>query len=165
MGLLTIPVTDEVSRIISGSHPKTSTDNNNLSVQLIKVSYRHILTPLKQTMHPLPTVIFQLAETRKHYTPIFKKSEANLPENYESISILSVFRKIIEKAFLDRLLGFLNRLQLFSEKQFGFRENLSRIDAINKLEDDISEGLGAMEHVIIVFLDLFKAFDCVHHRL
>ncbi|KAG8252261.1 hypothetical protein J6590_061805 [Homalodisca vitripennis] len=41
----------------------------------------------------------------------------------------------------------------------------STIDAVTSLIDSVVDSLERREHLISIFLDLSKAFDCVHHEI
>ena len=56
--------------------------------------------------------------------PIHKKDSATSMNNYRPISLLSIFNKILEKLMYKRLISFIQRHNLFYEKQFGFREHV-----------------------------------------
>ena len=80
--------------------------------------------------------------------PVYKTSRTNLG-NYRPIWLLSIFNKILEKLMYNRLLNFLNRNDIFFEKQFGFRSSHSTehailciIDKIQKAIDDPSISCG-----------------------
>jgi hypothetical protein len=53
--------------------------------------------------------------------PVYKTGSHTYLGNYRSISLLSIFSKILEKLMYNRLLNFLDRNDIFFEKQFGFR--------------------------------------------
>ena len=71
---------------------------------------------------------------------LFKDNKSGDPHyynNYRAISILSAFSKIIEKAATERLLeNFLDK-NLLSEFQFGYKPNVSTVDALLSFVDDI----------------------------
>ena len=52
--------------------------------------------------------------------PIFKSDSRNDPENYRSISILSIFAKLLKKLFFQRLSSFVEKNHLLHSNQFGF---------------------------------------------
>ena len=97
-------------------------------------------------------------------TPIFKKGDPQLLDNYRPISMLPVFGKIFEKLIYKRLYSFLTSMNVIYDKQFGFRKSHSTSHAvnysINKILGEIEDG----NHVIGVFIDLSKAFDTIDHR-
>ena len=84
--------------------------------------------------------------------------------NYRPISLLSVFSKIFEKCFLKCLLSFLNKHNIFSKQQHGFRQNMSTETAIFNLVNDILTEINKKQKTAGLFLDLSKAFDCIDHE-
>ena len=65
-------------------------------------------------------------------TPLFKKGNPEDPLNHRPISVTSALSKIFEKAFSSQVKSFLEREQLLSIGQFGYRKQISTIDAILK---------------------------------
>ena len=72
--------------------------------------------------------------------------------------------KIFEKAFSSQITSFLEREQLLSASQFGYRKQISTIDAILKLTEQIRLELNKKKNVTEAFLDLSKAFDSINHK-
>ena len=70
-------------------------------------------------------------------TPLFKKGNPEDPLNYRPISVTSTLSKIFEKAFSSQITSFLEREQLLSASQFGYRKQISTIDAILKGTEQI----------------------------
>lgn len=98
-------------------------------------------------------------------TPIFKKGNAELLENYRPVSILPIFGKVFEKIIYTRLYSFLTSQGVLQEKQFGFREGHSTSQALNCSVDFILKSIKAKQHVLGVFIDLSKAFDTLDHNI
>ena len=63
-------------------------------------------------------------------TSLFKKGNPEDPLNYRPISATSALSKIFDKAFSSQITGFLESEQLLSISQFGYRKQISTIDAI-----------------------------------
>ena len=97
-------------------------------------------------------------------TPIFKKGDPRLLDNYRPVSMLPVFGKILEKIIYSRLYSFLTSMNIIYEKQFGFRKNHSTTHAINYSINKIFGEIENKNHVIGVFIDLSKAFDTIDHK-
>ena len=73
--------------------------------------------------------------------------------------------KIFEKAFSSQITSFLEREQLLSASQFGYRKPISTIDAILKSTEQIRLELNKKKKVTGAFLDLSKAFDSINHKI
>ena len=96
-------------------------------------------------------------------TPIFKKGDCELIENYRPISTLPVFGKIFEKIIYNRLYSFFCSQELLYDRQFGFRKSHSTSHAINHSVTHIKNELHQRKHVLGIFIDLSKAFDTIDH--
>lgn len=97
--------------------------------------------------------------------PLFKKGDSKLPNNYRPISLLSSFSKIIEKVLKTRILCFLDKYELLSETQFGFRCNRSTEDALHCVLNCVISSINDHKTVSCLFLDITKAFDMVDHNI
>ena len=64
-----------------------------------------------------------------------------------------------------RLSSFLEKNNILSNFQLGFRPAHSTQHAINYLHEKFVQALDNNEHVVAVFLDLSKAFDTVNHEI
>ena len=70
-------------------------------------------------------------------TPIYKgglKTELN---NYRPVCSLLPFSKIFERILYDRMINYIDKHNILSEKQFGFRKGLSTENAIINFIDNI----------------------------
>ena len=85
--------------------------------------------------------------------------------NYRPISILPFMSKVFERCVADRLIKFLDKHELFSKFQFGFRKGKSTNDAVQKLTEFIYSSLNDKCHAISSFIDFSKAFDTVNHSI
>ena len=70
-----------------------------------------------------------------------KKDSVTSMNNYRPISLLSIFKKILEKLMYKRLISFIQRHTLFHEKQFGFREHHSTMHAALLITDKIQRAI------------------------
>ena len=98
-------------------------------------------------------------------TPIFKKGNAELFENYRPISILPILGKILEKVIYKRFYSFLSAKNVLSSNQFGFRKGRSTAHALHSSVKLIKDAMENNMHTIGIFIDLSKAFDTIDHNI
>ena len=161
------PVTEyELQMEINNLNENKSAGHDEISAKMIKTIGKEIVKPLTYIFN-LP---FQTGKIPKFLkialiTPIFKANESNLFENYRPISVLTCFSKLLEKLMYKRFYNYVEKHQILSEHQFGFRSNRSTEHAILELSNKISKAIDKGEYTIGVFLDLSKAFDTVNHGI
>lgn len=95
--------------------------------------------------------------------PILKKGDSQLIENYRPITIPSVFSKIFEYAFLNRLLVHLKDNNIIIGNQHGFQEGKNTMSAVHSFYEELILMVDRGECPAGVFCDLSRAFDCVDH--
>ncbi|CAH2096799.1 unnamed protein product [Euphydryas editha] len=105
--------------------------------------------------------IFPEAFKRSIITPVYKSGNKDEITNYRPISVLTSISKIMEKILNKRLLNYLNKFNIISRSQYGFRKGISTEDAIGDLTKLIVQQVDKNQKCLMVFLDLKKAFDTV----
>ncbi len=84
-------------------------------------------------------------------TPIFKADENNKFKNYRTISVLSCFPKLLEKLMYNRLISFIDKNQILSKHQYGFRKNRSTELAIIELVEKITKGMDGGKYIYVIY--------------
>lgn len=79
--------------------------------------------------------------------------------NYRPISILTSSSKVFENVFKVQITDLFEQYKLFSNAQFGFRNNKSTIRVINKLIEFIVNCIKNGDYAGMIMCDLSKAFD------
>ena len=94
---------------------------------------------------------------------VHKKTEKYIVNNYRPVLLLPVASKIFEKAIYHNLLNYIERENLLSINQSGFRANDSCINQLISITHEIYRAFNCNPslEVIGIFLDLSKAFDKV----
>lgn len=97
--------------------------------------------------------------------PIFKKGDANQPDNYRGISLINTACKCYTSILNKRLYSWLEESEIILENQAGFRRNYSTSDQIFNLYTVIQKCMNKSgQKVYIAFVDFKKAFDSVNHE-
>ena len=86
-------------------------------------------------------------------------------DNYRPISVLPLLNKILEKMIDVRLREFMNKHNIITNNQFGFRKKHSTSHGISKLHDNIIENLEKKMVCAVLFIDLKSAFDTIDHGI
>ena len=92
--------------------------------------------------------------------PLYKTGKKRFT-NYRPISLLPQFSKILEKLYNNRLDMFIDKCNILSPSQYGFRSSMSTTEALFDLVEEITTSLEKNKYTAGVFIDLKKAFDTV----
>ena len=156
----------EILEIVQQFKNKKSTDCTDIDMALVKEIINSIITPFTYICNQsFLNGVFPTGMKTSKVIPIFKNGDKHNFTNYRPISLLSQFSKILEKLFVLRLDNYIEKHNLLSNHQYGFRTNRSTSMAVMELVENISEAIDNNEYTIGVFIDLSKAFDTIHHGL
>ena len=156
----------EILEICNTFRSGTATGYDNILMSSIKDTIDLISSPL---MHLINLSIrsgivpHQLKIAR--VIPLYKSGERDIFTNYRSVYVLPAFSKFWERVVYNRLLKFLNKYNILSDSQYGFRKNNSTAYALTYLYDKISSAIDNKEITVGIFIDLSKAFDTVDHKI
>ena len=97
-------------------------------------------------------------------TPVFKKGNRSLAENYRPISLTSIICKILESLIHDNIITHLTNQQLIRLSQHGFMQHRSCLTNLLQYLETLTSLLDEGHNVDVFYLDLSKAFDRVPHE-
>lgn len=158
---------EEVERAFQSLKIKNTCDIYNLSTGHLKLIWPEIVNPLttlinmcfRETYFPKELKIAKVAALYKG------KGEKLDCGNYRPISILPCLSKVFELILKNRIMRFMEKTQLFTENQHGYRVGRSTTTALLRVTDYIAKELNMGHCTKMMNLDLSKAFDSVTHRL
>ncbi len=157
---------NEVIRTVNKCSNKTSTDCDELSMNIVKHIIHEVVEPFSYICNlSFETSTFPDQMKKAKVTPIFKAGNKREFTNYRPVSLLPQFSKIIEKLFDVRLQKFIDKHNLLNNGQYGFRSNCSTSFALMELIEEICNNLDNKKLTVGVFIDLKKAFDTIDHNL
>lgn len=152
----------EVLTTINNLRKETSPGIDGISNSIVKQIKGVIVEPLTYVINlSLATGVFPDKWKTALICPIYKNGAKNLISNYRPISLLGVFSKILEKIVNIRLISYLEKRGLLSDRQFGFRRGKSTEQAVELFTNLAVARLDKAQKCVGVFLDLAKAFDTV----
>ena len=96
-------------------------------------------------------------------TPLHKKGPKRTVSNYRPVSLTSVVCKTMEKFVRDRLMDHMEKNNLFTNHQHGFRKGNSCSTQLIEVLEDWTEKIDNYNSIDTIYLDFQKAFDTVPH--
>ena len=156
----------EVYDIVKQINVSKSSGIENVSSYALKVAFKALM--------PKVTRMFNLSIRTAQYPddwkkalviPIPKTGNLGRVQNYRPISLLPLPGKIMEKLMHAQLSNHLEKQELLTTKQHGFRKEHSTIHSIAQVTNYISKKIDSRIPTLAAFIDFKKAFDCVQHSV
>ena len=97
-------------------------------------------------------------------TAIHKSGNKSCVENYRPISVTSICCRLMEKNIRNEIVKYLEKNNLISKYQHGFRKGRSCTTQLLECIEDWTKSLEEHCDVDIIYLDFKAAFDKVPHK-
>lgn len=161
------PVTEEEIKItLKTFKNKVSNDCDNINMSMVKQLSESLVKPLTHICNlSFISGIFPDKMKIAKIIPLFKSGNKNQFTNYRPVSLLSQFSKLLERLYYNRLNNFIEKNNIISDSQYGFRNKRSTSQALMDLIEQITDNIDNKKATIGIFIDLKKAFDTVNHDL
>ena len=120
---------EEVRNAISSLKNNKAPGSDLITAEVLKAGGE----PIVNTLHLIFTKILKEETTPIHFstmliTPVHKKGDKSMPQNYRAIALLSIPGKVLNKILLSKIR---EKTEVFtSDRQYGFRPNRGTVDAI-----------------------------------
>ena len=131
-----------------------------------------VLRECAHELAPIITLLFQRSLdtgclpsdwTAANVSPIFKKGDRHLPENYRPVSLTCVLSKLLEHIVCRHMLCHLENNNVLTSLNHGFRSGYSCETQLAITIDHLSRNYDKNLQTDIIILDFSKAFDTVPH--
>ena len=156
---------EEILDIIKSLENK-STGPSSIPLKMLSVIPDLIIIPLAFIINmSIRTGVYPDLLKVVKVVPIHKGGSTQGINNYQPISLLSIFDKIMEKLMYKRLYYFLEDHIILHQDQFGFRRNNSTVHALTHITEMIKGTIDSGKLGCGIFVDLRKAFDTVNHEI
>ena len=157
---------NDTLKLINALSNKTSTGIDELSTKMLKKLKFAIYKPITYLINQsLNSGTFPNELKIAKVTPIFKKDNNRLLENYRPISLLPAISKIFEKVIHLQINEHFLANDLFYSGQYGFRTfhstELATMELVDRLIFETDKGNTPLN----IYLDLSKAFDTIDHHI
>ena len=140
---------------------------DNIPPYILK-TFAPILAPILQVLFTQSLTTGTLPDDWlcANVTPIFKTGDRTDPSNYRPISLTSIPCKILEHIIHKHVMNHLDRHNILTDTQHGFRPKRSPESQLIVTYHDIARHLDRQDtkQVDAILLDFAKAFDKVPHR-
>ena len=162
-----IPIENEdIISLIRKLNPNKANGSDGISGQMLLLCDDSVVLPLRIIFgNILSTDTYPDIWKFSNVTPIFKKCDKQLIEDYRPISLLSRCGKSFEKLSLTISTNIFTTPHLITKNQSGFRSGDSTTNQLIDLVGEINQAFESTKYheVCAVFLDISKAFDKVWH--
>ena len=159
-------ITRETIKLLNSVNVQKSTGPSDVPPWALKDCSAEIAEHLTFLFNAFITESKFASQSRQdNVTPIFKKGDSEDPQNYRPICLTSVLSKPFEKILANQIYEYLNRFDLISHYQVGFRSKVSTTDALVYCRESLRSEIDKNKHVALALPDLSKAFDSIQYNI
>ena len=153
-----------VRRLLGQLDPAKATGPDGVPARVLKECRAVLATPLahlfslcfEQGVHPSDWKTANMV-------PVHKRKSRTDMKNYRPVSLLSVVSKVMEKVINTSIMNYLEKGNLLSAHQFGFRTGLGAADLLTALNHEWLTAINSGGAVRALAVDIAGAFDKVSH--
>ena len=158
-------VADGIEKLLRDLNPSKASGPDNIPNKILKECSVE-LAPLLAALFNQSLTSGELPDdwTTANVTPVFKKGSKSDPSNYRPISLTSVVCKCLEHVIHRHIMFHIEKHQILTDCQHGFRKNRGCDTQLLITVDDIARSVEKGKQVDAVLLDFSKAFDRVPHQ-
>ena len=141
----------------------TAVGANNISTEMLKHMPEHCLQTILLLFNEVCfTGELLMCWLHSIIVPLHKPNKPTiLPSSYRPISLTSHLCKLMERMVTVRLGWYLESNNLLNQYQSAFRDRRRPLDHLLRLHDAVHKALTNQRSVLVVFLDIEKAYDLV----
>ena len=148
---------NEVLNEIKLLNASTASGLDDVSPKVVKAIANYSVKPLTHIFNlSFLTGIIPNALKIARVTPVYKANSKEKFSNYRPISVLRCFSKVLEKLMYKRAITFLNKNNILSNNQYGFRAGHSTQQVVIELVDKISQAIERNEYTVGLFFFSLK---------
>ena len=137
---------------------------DNISARIIKECSEQLSIPLVMLFRKsVSQGVFPSRWAEANIVPIHKKGSRKLPSNYRSVSLTSLFGKLLERCVCDALLSHVQ--PVLTPKQHGFVPRRSCDTNLASLLKTAWESISSGHQTDVIYTDYSAAFQSVNHKL
>lgn len=156
----------EVLKIIMSLRNTNSVGYDLLSTGILKQVAQVIAHPIAHIANlSLEQGIFPERLKCSIVKPLYKKGATTDLNNYRPVTLIPILSKVLEKIYYIRLQSYLDKYNILTKQQHGFRKNNSTTLASYNLLIKILNNINNRIPTVALFLDMSKAFDFVKHSI
>ena len=135
-----------------------------ISSNVLKICFVSLLSRLKHIYNcSLQLGRFPATWAHGTITPTPKCGDTKLVGNWRPIALVPLPGKVMEKLVHKRLLDIILDLDILTSNQYGFVPGRSTSQAVFRLYKDLSTSMNNGNLTGLLYIDLSKAFDSIHH--
>ena len=153
-----------VMKLLSKLKVDKSTGFDNIPPKIAKLSAKSIAGTLSSIINKaFESNTFPSDMKKSEVSPLHKKSDHTIKENYRPISIIVVFSKVMETIIAEQITEHMN--DLFDQRLGAYRKGHGCSQVLVSAVDTWKKSLDSGMFVGTLLMDLSKAFDSIPHGL